>query len=310
MIRSVLLGKDEGPYRVDSVPDAANDAMLVGDLSWGFDGVRMVKRPSMTLGTLDKLADLHAGDYFTFSGFIEVRGSGVAGTPPKEGAILRHCGMAQTIVALTSVAYSPVSQGHLSGSYYLYEEVQGGVVRFEVVGCRGDIGFDLATADGIRAPFTMKGHLVGITDVAMPSPTLITAPGPKVLSSAFTIGGYSGLISKLNIALNGDVQPDEDINQANGYGEMIIGDRDVSGSFDPRAMTIAAKDFIGEFRNSTASAIAVGPVGAPGNQVAFALPAITPRELSPGERAGKRTYENGFGAAASSGDDSMTMTLT
>ena len=101
------------------------------------------------------------------------------------------------------------------------------------------------------------------------------------------------------------------VSAANGYSQIRITGRDVSGSFDPEATLLADHDFAAEWKSGAALALDSGVVGsAAGNRWRIQCPAISYREISEGDREGLRTLEIGFGAAEINGDDEISLVFT
>jgi hypothetical protein len=104
--RAVVLTKIETTYNVDSVPVAANDAMLVNDPDYTVDPSvleRNFSRTSLsmlphTIGR--KLAGMKFG--------LEFRGSGDITIAPRIGRHLRACGYAETQIATTAAQVGAV----------------------------------------------------------------------------------------------------------------------------------------------------------------------------------------------------------
>lgn len=113
--KKVVLAKIEATYgAVVSMTGAAN-AMLVKDLKImpmeGQDIERGLDLPWFgNDGTIP--ADLHVKVTFK----IELEGSGTLGVAPRYSVFLRACGLQETIVALTSVTYTPIAPLHESAT--------------------------------------------------------------------------------------------------------------------------------------------------------------------------------------------------
>ena len=76
--REVILAKIEGTYGVDSVPVAASDAVLVENIGWSQEGLRMNERPAVR-SSLGMLKHIFGGRMMTLTFDVEMKGSGAAG---------------------------------------------------------------------------------------------------------------------------------------------------------------------------------------------------------------------------------------
>jgi hypothetical protein len=200
--RSVVLIKDEVTYNTDPVPTNVLNAILMEDVKWAFEGVKMYQqkpvRPSLAL-----LRPLYAGTLIKLTGKVELKGSGAAGTAPECGAVLRAAGFSETVVAVTSVTYKPVSDPslHKSSTVYFYDDG----LLLKMTGCRAKISFQLNVAQAPMATVEFAGHFVSVTDVALPTPTYNAQLPVPLINVPFTIGAYAAVISKLDFDLGNEL---------------------------------------------------------------------------------------------------------
>lgn len=94
---TALLAKIETTEGVDASPVGSTDAVLVENL-------KMTKKPNTVktneyTGSLDGFGDIVGGMPFGLSFDVYLKGSGVAGTPPEYGKLLKACGWAEVITA-------------------------------------------------------------------------------------------------------------------------------------------------------------------------------------------------------------------
>ena len=303
--REVILAKQEVTYGTDPTPVAATDAVLVEELSWANEGLRMNERPAVK-NTLAPLKPVYGGRLKTLSFTCEGKGSGAAGTPPEMGPLLRACGFGETIVPSTSVTYEPVSTGHESATVYYYRDGK----QFILTGCRGSVSVTMEAGGIMKFAFTITGHVNTDADVPMVAPTYNATIPPALVSGAFTIDGFSAKIMSLNFDMANALAMSPDISAADGYGEIYITKHAPVGSFDPEEELVADEDFIGNFESGAAMALATGTFGSVGNQIAVNMPAVTYTDASNAERDGITVLELPFMAADSSGDDSVSIVFT
>lgn len=304
--RSVILAKLETTYRTDPTLSASTDAVLAENLSFAPTGAKMVEQ-AVVKNTLGPRKQVYGGSLWQITFDVKIKGSGAAGTAPEFGPLLQACGCGETVVASTSVTYAPASSGIKSVYLELYEDGK----LYEFGGVRGDVTLKAEAGGAGMLSFTLTGHLEGISDTALPSPTYdSTVPAPFI-NAGFAIGGYAGVISSLEMAFGNTVATPPSVNSDDGFGEIRITNRDVTGSFDPEDVLIATHDWIAQWQASTALALATGTIGGTaGNRWALSMPAVSYREATPGDRDNIRTFQIGYGAHESSGDDQFSLAFT
>jgi hypothetical protein len=203
--KRVLLFKLETVYGTDPNPSGAADAVLAIDVSVmpmeGTDVSRELDLPYMAAqGTIP--AELHSK--LTFK--VELAPSGVAGTVPAWGPMLRACAVAQTIVAATSVTYNPVSEGHESGTFYF--NMDGTLVTIK--GARGTCTFRI-TAQGIPyLEFEFTGLFALPSQAARPTPDLSGYKKPDLSSNTntpvFTIDAVTLTMRSFALTLGNQIE--------------------------------------------------------------------------------------------------------
>lgn len=305
--REVLGVKIESVYGTDSVPTAAADAMLVEDLNFTFADARMHERNPVK-PTFGSLGDLYAGALIEITGRVEIKGSGVAGTPPEIDPLLRACGMGVTNVPATSDTYAPVSDGQESVSVYLFEDG----LRYNILGCRGMLNLACEIGQPGMLDFTLKGHFSGPTDVALPTPTF-NATAPVVAHGMpFVTDGFSANISGLNMDFGNQFGVPDDLTAADGFGEVhIVGPRRVIGGFDPLATLVADYDWVSKWQADNAASMTTGVIGSvAGNRWQLTCPLTQYREIGRGDNNGIRSRDIGFLAQETSGDDEWSLVFT
>ncbi|SOC20603.1 phage tail tube protein [Rhodobacter maris] len=186
----VLLFKIETAYATDPTPTGTLNAILATQIRLspmeGQDKSRELELPyhgaQATIPT-----ELHMKLAFR----VEAKGSGTKGTAPVFGPLLRACGMAETIVATTSVTYNPISNGHESGTFYLWI----GATLYKIKGARGTATPHVDKQDIPYIEFEFTGLFTVATETVQASPDLAAqlANKPKVATSTttptFTING-------------------------------------------------------------------------------------------------------------------------
>jgi hypothetical protein len=236
--KRLILAKTETTYGTDSTP-AGTDAVLVRNLDITPLSGDLVSRDLIRpyLGNFDQLI---ARTSVAISFEVELAGSGTAGTAPRYGALLKACGLSETIVASTSVTYAPVSATFSSASIYF--NVDG--VLHKLTGCRGDLSMSVAVGQIPTIKFNMTGVYNSPTDTAQPAVTYSAQATPIVFrqgnSSAFQFFSYAGVLQSVEFNMANSLVYRELVG---GTKEALITDRKPAGTVMIEAPTIAAKDF-------------------------------------------------------------------
>ena len=196
----------ESTYGVDPGPTGASNAVLAMDVTLkpmeGQDQERDLEQPGMSAnGTIP--TDLHSAISFT----VDLSASGVAGTAPAWGALLRACGVAEVISAGTSVTYTPISESFESGTFHLVIDK----TRYVILGARGTAEFDLSAQATPKIKFDFTGLFAIPTEVSAPAVTLTSWKEPKIVSAqntpTFTIDAIPLVMSSAKLALGNKVEP-------------------------------------------------------------------------------------------------------
>lgn len=181
--RKVLLAKLEATYGTDPDPTGADNAILATEVRLtpmeGQDVSRNLEMPF--LGAQPSIpTELHAKLAFR----VEATPSGTAGTAPAWGVLLRACGVAQVIIAATSVAYNPVSSGH--ESITLYQWIDGTLYRMR--GARGNAMLRVNAQGIVYLEFEFTGLWEQPSETAQATPALAAqlSQKPQVATSAQT----------------------------------------------------------------------------------------------------------------------------
>ena len=305
--REVILVKIESTYGTDSVPVEGTDAILVENIGWSNEGLRMNDRPAVraNIGMLQKV---YGGTLRSLTFDVELKGGGGAvDLPPEFGPLLRCCGFGETINAAVDVTYEPVSTGHESVSIYYFQDG----IRYILLGCIGNVSFNLETGALGKMSFTVTGHISLPTDVALASPTYLTIVPPPLINVPFTIGAYAAVINSLTCDMSNTVATVSDMSATDGYGEIRITQRDPNGTYDPEATLVATDNPHQDLEQGNALVVTTGVIGSTlGNRYQIDMPAAVYRDLSPGDRDGIRTYDVPIGFAESAGDDEISLVFT
>jgi hypothetical protein len=300
----VVLVKIEGTYGVDSAPTGAANAMLALNVRLapmeGQDTQRDIERVKFGANP-----SLPTGLYSTLSFDLELVGSGVAGTPPAWGPIMRACGAAEVVDPGVSVEYSPITEGQESVSVYFMV----GQTRHVMLGSKitGTLKWN---AQGIPMLSVVITGLFSIpTKQPLVTPDLTAFQKPEVASKAntsvFTIAGIPFVMRSFEMNLGNDVQTRLLVNQE----AVVIVDKAESVSTRVQAVEL---DVYNPFERAEQQDVVPIQIvhGEAGRQIQLDIPTAQQLRLS--------GYENeqnvlewplGFTPLPQTGDDQWLLTL-
>lgn len=305
--RSVIALKIEDTQGTDAVPTAEDNAKLVEDLKWAPSNERMADRNPVR-ATFGELKKIYAGHLVEVSFMMEIKGSGVVGTAPEMGDSLKACGFQEVITAGTSVEYLPATTGQQACTIYVWED--GDVIK--LLGCMGKVTFDLSTGSIGKAAFTFTGHQSGdISAEEMPAAAYSSMVPVPLIGVAFSLGGTLDL-SKLSVDMGITVATPDSMSSVDGYGEIYINDRNVTGSIDPLAKTADQKDYLVDWKSGAESALTTGAIGTvAGNIYTISMPKVY-NSAAPkaADRNGQVTRDLSLAALPTLGDDEFSVLFT
>lgn len=248
--RKVITAKIEAVYGTDPVPAVATDSLLVHNFSATPKQIRYVERDP-ALPYFGNGGQIKVGETMQMQFDVEIAGAGAVADAPKFGPLLRGCSLSQTITPITGpVDYAPVTTGEESVTIYFYWE---GLLH-KMLGARGTIGWTFSAGQVPLKRFTFEGLYGGVTDVALPVPTLTGWQRPKAVNKAnttFALHGFAAVLRELTVNQGNVMQY---VNNPNDESIRFI-DRKARGSVTIEMPLIAAKNFF-----STIDAETVGPL--------------------------------------------------
>lgn len=267
--KTALLAKIEAEYGTDSVPAGGANAMLIQNLQI-VPLEAEEKDRQFYQSYLGQQGKLLAGEHVSATFEVELAGSGTAGVAPGFGPLLRACGLAETIVADTSVTYAPVSAGFESVS--AYTNLDG--VNHKFLGARGNVKLMLSAREIPKLEFSMRGLLVPAVDAALLAQTLTAFQTPLIVNKAntptFDLHGYSAIAESLELDLGNDVQYRGLI----GEESIQIVDRLMTGRAVLEADTLANIDWFALARARTRGELDVVHGTVAGNIATVNCPAV------------------------------------
>lgn len=301
--REAILVKLESTYRTDSSP-AITDAVWAEEINFEIMP-DMNERPGVK-DTLGPKKQVNGGELCKITFKVELKGSGSAGTAPEFGVLLQACKHQETIVASTSVTYSPDSSTDASVTIEYYQD---GKLK-KALGCVGEVTMDSSARKISYLNFTMYGHPEPEIDAAMINPTYNEIAPPTFSGVSFSADSYAVQISSFNVDAGITVAQPDSVSASNGYGQLRVSDRAPTVTFDPEAVLVATKNFYAMLRAGTEFAIDTGVVGSAGNAWRFQADAAALTGISEGDRDGIRTNELTAGLYETTGDDQYSLAFT
>jgi hypothetical protein len=260
--KRTILAKTEVTYGTDPTPTGVANAILVRNLNITPLSAEVVSRDLIRpyLGASEQLL---ASSYVSVDFEVEMAGAGTAGTAPAYGPLLQACGLAETLLAVTSATYAPVSTAFKSAT--IYYNVDG--VLHKITGARGNVELNIAAGQIPTFKFSFTGLYNAPTDTAAPSVTYTAFQTPLVANNdnttGFSLFSYSGILSSLALNLNNAVA----FRNLIGLEDVLMTDRQVNGTCVIEAPNIATKDFFSIALGNTLGALDITHGITAGNRV-------------------------------------------
>lgn len=175
----VILAKIESTYGTDPTPTGAANAMLASKPKitplQANNVDRDLVRPyfggsEQLVGTRNVQCEFE----------VEIVGSGTLGTAPAFGPLLRCCALAETLIAVTRVDYTPITNNQESVTLYWYDD---GVLH-KLTGARGTVKLGMVAGDRPSLMFSIQGLFSTPTANAAPSTDFSAFKTPLVVTDA------------------------------------------------------------------------------------------------------------------------------
>ena len=242
-----ILAKAESSYGSDPTPTGSANYVQVIDLNIepivSDEVSRDLIRPYM--GNYEVIP---ANTRVNVTFDVEMAGSGSAGTAPKYGAILKACGLSETVVSSTSVTYAPVTTP--SDSVTLFVNYDG--IRHKVTGARGTFSINCEVNNIPRISFSLTGIFNAPTDTALPTVTVSNQASPLIFkngsTSNFAIFGFAAALQSWNLDFNNEVIYRELVG---GTKEVLITDRRPSGTAVIESPALSAHNFFTDYTGTS-----------------------------------------------------------
>lgn len=302
--KKIIVAKIEGPYATDAAPTGAANAILTKNLEIrpmeGDQVQRDVDRP--TLG--NDLA-IHVGTHVVVEFDVEMAGAGAVDTAPAYGPLLRACGMAETITALTDVQYDPVSLNEESITIYTHFDGQ----KHALLGARGTWTIDIDPKGIPFYHFTITGLWADPASVVDPVPDFTAFQTPLAVTNdntpTFTLFGNSFNLLGLSIDQANEVV----YRNVVGEESVQIVDRAPAGSVTIEAPALATWNAFTTARANATGVLQLVHGTTAGNIIQIDAGIVQIKNPSYGNSDGVRTLEMDLAIIpTSAGDDEFKIT--
>lgn len=301
--RLAMLLKPETTYGIDATPAVA-DAIIGSNVSFTPLEAEEVRR-DLLLPYLGNQGAILTAEYGRVEFDVEIAGSGVAGTAPKFGALLRTAGFAATITASTDVTYDIVEDAVESGSLYFIHDK----VRHIFLGGQANLALNFAAKQIPKFRVTYVGLIGAVSDIgSMPAVSQSGWTKPVPVSKANTtlsLHGWSAVAESLSIDLGNTLTPRHLI----GDERILIEDRQSTGTAVVEARDVGTIDWFTRARNSTRGALSLVHGTGAGNIVEISAPAVEIGKPSQGETNGVINYSLPLRICPDIGRDELTIVV-
>lgn len=245
--QEIILAKVETTAYTDAAPTGA-DALLVSNIKAMPFMAETVKRNNRRLA-YGSNQELHVGVHTGIEFDVEWVGSGTLGTAPAFGKLLKACQCTETIVAVTSVKYTPNSFGTDSLTFYYHLDGQ----KHVMLGAQGSFQLKINSQGIPYLHFKFVGLYVAPASAA--NPTGLTGlaafqqPLPVVFAETSTVlfHSYAAVLKSMDFDQGNDARFFDDP----GLVEVAVMNRESKGNFTILAPPIATKDYFAACKANT-----------------------------------------------------------
>lgn len=305
--QKALAVKMESVYGTDPTPAiGTNDILVMKDMEVTpieqdevrRDIVRIEKGQDVILPTNAKTR---------IRGAVELAGAGTAGDAAPYGALLRACGLAETLVSETSAAYEPVSSAEESAAAYFYR----GTNLHKALGIRGDVSLAFQAGQIPRFNFDLLGIYAAVTHASFPTTmdydAFVTPIHVNKANTTFSLFGHNAVMESLTLNLGNQVAERSLVNSRT----IEIPDRAPTGEATIEIPAIGTKDYFASLVAGATGVLALVHGTVAGNIVTVGCPAVQLNgQPSYSENNGILHARLSFILLPDEGDDEIAITLT
>lgn len=307
LMRNVVLAvKEESTPFTDSVPTSLANSILARVSEAQPVVAEFVDRDNVKpyLGSAGKV-QVSAHSEITVE--FELAGASAAGTVPGWAALLKACGFGETVVAVTSVTYKPVSSAFKTVSIYYFLD---GLLH-KMIGCMGSPTFSLNARSVPMASAKITGLYSATTDTTLPTDSVYTAfQAPqavnKVNTTAFTLHGISTPFDEFSV----DVANSVVYRNMPTLEDVLITDRKAIGNISIPMTPVATKAWHDTVRDGTLAAISMTHGSGAGKIFTITAPKvqlITPQYQN---KNGVVHLQLGLDFQPNAGNDELSIAIT
>jgi hypothetical protein len=301
--RAVLAAKVEA---VEGTPETLLAANGILALSAQFQRNQDLLARDPLRPTLSQLTSVPGRRTATITATCEMKGSGTAGTVPEWGPLMRSCGFGETIVAVTSVTYAPISTGDVSITEALYMD---GVKR-QIAGARSTLSFGGAVGEFCIMNFTTLGIDDTTSDTAIIAPTYQTTVPKALKGLTFTLHGSTVVCSAFSFDLGITNTPRGDLTKASGFASVFFGNRLPVCNFVVETPLVASKDWYGIMDAGTEANINLVISLAAGNIITITSAKFQVTNITEQDDGGIAKLSLDGKLNLTTGDDELSIALT
>lgn len=253
----------------------------------------------------------------TVSAKAALRVGSAAGTAPKIAKAFKACGQTETVVADTSVAYTPDATKDEGDNVtatikVIFVPVSGNA---SILTLKGAMGNCVVSMDDLGKPliaqFTFTGAFVSIADgtaLALTSPD--TAVPCAVIGSAITAASTAQQIGKFSLDFGNEIELDYDPSDTTGYLAAYIAKRTPKWMMDPKKKLVATDAHYTRWAAGTESVLSLATATVSSQKYTISAPKgqLMANKLS--SRGEEVTYDQTYELHESSGNDAHQILIS
>lgn len=198
----LVLTKIEAVSGVDSVPTPALNSIRVRTANIT-PNVEAIDR-TVLKNTMGNLPHMIGKKTATVELEVELKGSGVAGTPPEMAPLLKACGLVESVVVGTSVSYQPSTTASETATIYIFKDG----MLWKLIGGKGKVVFDTTIGQITIMKFSMQALYTPPVVTALPVGAAYQASQPIIADNVDVIleGGIGIKVATVGFDDGNDIQ--------------------------------------------------------------------------------------------------------
>ncbi len=295
----LVLAKNEATKGTDAVPVVGSDAVRV--VSANITSTPTIIERPVVKQTMGNVEHLIGKETVSLEIVVEARGSGALGVAPEWSPLMLACRTVETIVASTSVTYSPSTATENTATIYFYKDG----LLWKFVGATGTVTIDASIDALVTMTFTMQAAYTAPTAVTVPTGAVYQAVQPLVLKSADVFN--DGSVIKVG-AFAFDAGNDVQNHYTTGENSFVVADRNPTVTFTKDSINTTAEWNALSAGTNVAFSATIGQTAA--NIMTFTAPVMKRSGVGYSERAERDTLDLTYNLFESSSDDQYSIQLT